>query len=231
MPPTPPSSLLEVLEEARSAGFLGPGPLDAQIRHAEGFVAVARRLFSEPADDAADKKEGPPPGPPRPPQIADLGSGGGLPGLVVAQRWPEARVVLVEAQGRRAAFLGRAVQALGLTDRVSVRQVRAEVLGRELSGRGCFDLVVARSFGVPAVVAECAAPLLRVGGWLVVSEPPDQDEAGAAARWPPEPLRQFGLEPAERARGEFEYRVLRQVDACPDRFPRRDGVPAKRPLF
>jgi hypothetical protein len=72
---------------------------------------------------------------------------------------------------------------------------------------------------------------LRVGGWLVVSEPPDQDDAAAAARWPAEPLGQLGLVPAERAREEFEYRVLRQAEACPDRFPRRNGVPAKRPLF
>jgi 16S rRNA (guanine527-N7)-methyltransferase len=90
--------------------------------------------------------------------------------------------------------------------------------------------VTARSFGRPAVTAECAAPLLKTGGWLLVSEPPS-DERTEAPRWPPEPLLQLGLVPEEQAREEFEYQVLRQREACPDRFPRRIGVPAKRPLF
>ena len=82
------------------------------------------------------------------------------------------------------------------------------------------------------MVAECAAPLLRPGGWLVVSEPPptgpDEDPGG---RWPAESLRQLGLEPADVVHGDFEFRTLRQIEPCPERFPRRNGVPAKRPLF
>jgi len=194
-------------------------------------VAVARRLLDSGGGPAVARAATPPGQAQAPPLVADLGSGGGLPGLVVAERWPEARLVLVEAQGRRAAFLGQAIRSLGLGERVSVRQVRAEEFGRDPDARACFDLVLARSFGAPAAVAECAAPLLRVGGWLVVSEPPDQDEVAEAERWPAEPLGQLGLVPAERAREEFEYRVLRQAEPCPDRFPRRNGVPAKRPLF
>jgi 16S rRNA (guanine527-N7)-methyltransferase len=221
--------LAEVLDEARSAGFLGPGPLDAQIRHAAGFARVARRLFEH---DAGPTSEGPGERPPGlPAQVLDLGSGGGLPGLVVAENWPEASVVLLEAQGRRAAFLGRAVAALGLGDRVAVRQVRAEEFGRDPGGRSRFDVVTARSFGPPGVVAECAAPLLRTGGWLVVSEPPDQSDLESAQRWPAEPLARLGLRPGERQRAAFGYRVLRQAEPCPERFPRRNGVPAKRPLF
>ena len=98
--------------------------------------------------------------------------------------------------------------------------------------RGGFDGALARSFGRPAVVAECAAPLLRVGGWLVVSEPPRTDaETDPGSRWPATELLQFGLEPAELIHEDFEYRTLRQASPCPDRFPRRNGVPAKRPLF
>jgi 16S rRNA (guanine527-N7)-methyltransferase len=213
-----PTVLLEILSEAREAGYLGPGPIDPQVRHAQGFAVVARRL-------AAD-------GPPRP-RVIDLGSGGGLPGLVVATQWPETVVELLDASARRVAFLRRAVTRLGLGERVTVRQERAEVCGRQEGLRGGFDGVLARSFGLPAVVAECAAPLLRVGGWLVVSEPP---AAGAAVgersvRWPAAPLKELGLEPMELAHQEFEYQALRQVDPCPERFPRRNGVPAKRPLF
>jgi 16S rRNA (guanine527-N7)-methyltransferase len=84
------------------------------------------------------------------------------------------------------------------------------------------------------VVAECAAPLLKVGGWLVVSEPPRDGPSVAddeASRWPAGSLGQLGLEPGEPVHEEFDYRVLRQAVPCPDRFPRRNGVPAKKPLF
>jgi 16S rRNA (guanine527-N7)-methyltransferase len=227
-----PTLLHELLAEARALGFLGPGPLEPQIRHAQGFTVVGRRLS-----------------PGSPVRLADLGSGGGLPGLVTATEWPAATLVLIEANGRRAAFLRRAVEGLGLERRVAIMEERAEVCGRDAHLRGGFDGVLARSFGRPAVLAECAAPLLRVGAWLLVSEPPrpagrdeqrvdgGQDEQsveggpGQGERWPPGPLRQFGLEPAEVVHEAFEYRVLRQVEACPERFPRRNGVPAKKPLF
>jgi 16S rRNA (guanine527-N7)-methyltransferase len=214
-----PTPLHEVLAEAREAGFLGPGPIEPQLRHAEGFTAIARRL-------AAD-------GPPRP-RVVDLGSGGGLPGLVVATSWPEATVDLLESGARRAAFLERATSRLGLAGRVTVLHERAEVCGRQAGFRGGYDGVLARSFGRPAVVAECAAPLLKVGGWLVVSEPPRGGkpvQGDEAPRWPPEPLGQFGLEPRDAVHEEFDYRILRQTAPCPDRFPRRNGVPAKKPLF
>ncbi len=210
-----PTPLIELLTEARALGFLGPGSLGPQVRHAQGFTAIARRLSGL-----------------GPAQLVDLGAGGGLPGLVVATEWPDASVALLEANGRRAAFLRRAVGRLDLEGRVSVLEERAEVCGRELGLRAGFDGVLARSFGRPAVLAECAAPLLRVGGWLLVSEPPRSDpEDGQDVRWPAEPLRQLGLEPAEVIHEGFEYRTLRQREPCPDRFPRRNGVPAKKPLF
>jgi 16S rRNA (guanine527-N7)-methyltransferase len=164
--------------------------------------------------------------------LADLGSGGGLPGLVVACSWEEARVTLIDSSARRTAFLERASDRLDLGDRVQVVNARAEACGREKALRGTFDGVTARSFGRPPVVAECAAPLLKVGGWLLVSEPPPPSEGGSAGvRWPEAPLRQLGLVPQEEIREEFRYQVLRQVEPCPERFPRRVGVPAKRPLF
>jgi 16S rRNA (guanine527-N7)-methyltransferase len=171
---------------------------------------------------------------PRSPWVIDLGTGGGLPGLVVAEGWPEVAMVLLDASRRRASFLRQAIDRLELSGRVTVLQERAEVCGRQEGYRGAFDGVLARSFGRPAVVAECAAPLLKVGGWLVVSEPPLSDPAlgtGEEARWPAEPLATFGLEPTELVDEGFAYQVLRQVNPCPDSFPRRNGVPAKKPLF
>jgi 16S rRNA (guanine527-N7)-methyltransferase len=212
-----PTALHELLAEARAAGFLGPGPLERQVHHAEGFAAIARGLAGA-----------------RPASLIDLGSGGGLPGLVVAIGWPDATMALLEANGRRAAFLRRAVNRLGLASRVSVLEDRAEVSGRQEGLRAAFDGVLARSFGRPAVVAECAAPFLKMGGWLVVSEPPraeEEEQEQEGSRWPPDPLRQLGLEPTEVVHEDFEYRTLRQVAQCPERYPRRNGIPAKRPLF
>jgi hypothetical protein len=162
---------------------------------------------------------------------------------VIAARWEEATVVLLDANDRRTAFLLRSVARLGLGHRVRVVHQRAELSGRDPALRGTFDGLVVRSFGAPAVVAECGAPFLRPGGWMIVSEPPGGPEgAGGAAgpqnatgdeatRWPTVPLAQFGLEPGEFVKEEFGYQVLQQRAACPDRFPRRNGVPAKSPLF
>jgi len=109
-----------------------------------------------------------------------------------------------------------------------VVRARAEDAGRIPHLRGSFDAVVARSFGSPPVTAECAAPFLHPGGLLVVSEPPRADPE---ARWPRDGLATLGLEPLRTARTGFGYQVLRQNDPCPDRFPRRAGVAAKRPLY
>jgi 16S rRNA (guanine527-N7)-methyltransferase len=156
----------------------------------------------------------------------------------MASQWPAASLVLLDANQRRTDFLTRAVTRLGLSARVSVVNDRAESFGRDPEYRGTFDGVVVRSFGPPAVVAECAAPLLRVGGWVIVSEPPGGPESGGAdsgtqgpSRWPAGPLGQLGLEPLAFVQEEFGYQVLRQSQACPDRFPRRNGVPTKHPLF
>lgn len=158
----------------------------------------------------------------------DLGSGAGLPGLVLAVRFPSTCWVLVEAGERRAAFLRAAAETLSLGGRVEVVAERAEVVGRWRELRGQVDAVVARGFGRPAVVAECAAPLLVVGGRAVVSEPPGGDQG----RWPEGGLARLGmaLGPTVAAAGA-SYQVLLQAVVCDERYPRRTGVPGKRPLF
>jgi 16S rRNA (guanine527-N7)-methyltransferase len=206
-------ALVPVLEEARRRGFLGPGPVEAHIDHAAGYAAAL-------AGHAGAGWS--------PARAADLGSGAGLPGLPLALQFAGTAWTLVEAAARRAAFLREALDALGLEDRVSVVEERAETVGRAPEYRGSFDLVVARSFGSPAVLAECAAPLLRTGGRAVVSEPP----GGDPARWPAAALAQLGMTPATAVRaGGAAYQVLLQEGPCPERWPRRVGIPAKRPLF
>lgn len=213
------AALVPVLERARQVGFLGPGPVGAHIRHALGFAAVVG---------------------PAPARLLDLGSGGGVPGLVLALYWPAAEVVLLDANQRRAGALEGAVSGLGLAGRVEVVRSRAETAGRDGRWRERFDVVVARGFGAPAVTAECASPLVSVGGLLVVSEPPTVGGASELAtiggdepgsRWPTSPLGALGLVPRPPERLEHSFQVLDKTGPCPARFPRRVGMPGKRPLF
>jgi 16S rRNA (guanine527-N7)-methyltransferase len=210
----PDGALFEVLGEARDLGLLGPGPLDPQVAHARGF---ARAVADSPT------------APHHPGRVLDLGSGGGLPGLVLAFAWPGTRFTLLDAGRRRVAFLERAVERCGLDGRVTVVLGRAEEVGRDPEHRGAYDLVVARSFGPPAVTAECAAPFLRVGGALVVSDRPGEEAPGE--RWRGPDLAALGMGEPVAVRAEFGFLVVAQELPCPGRFPRRVGVPAKRPLF
>lgn len=190
--------LSEVLDEARRLGLLGPGPVSDHIAHAEGFLAE-----------------------PVPHRFLDLGSGAGVPGLVLAVAWPEASAVLLDGSVRRAAFLRRAVVALALEDRVEVVGARAEVAGRETRWRQGFDRVVARAFGPPSLTAECASPFLRSGGDLLVSDPP-----GGEDRWPADGLLRLGLVPDAPA---GPVRRLVQATPCPPEYPRRR--PGHPPVF
>lgn len=205
--------LVGLLAEARRRGFLGPGPVESHLDHAWAFAVAVQGT---------------------PTTAVDLGAGGGLPGLVLAaEHWPGTRWVLLDAQRKRTDFLREAVDALDLAGRVEVLTERAEVVGRDPEHRGGHDLVVVRSFGPPAVVAECAAPLLAVGGQLVVSEPPTASERD---RWPAAGLQVLGCSAAESVTvdhpGHPVHLVrITQERRCDDRYPRRVGVPAKRPLF
>ena len=204
--------LFRLLERSRTLGFLGPAAIQEQVEHARGLVVGV-------GDDE---------------RVLDLGSGGGLPGLVIALDRPLetersiATVVLLDGMSRRTAFLQEAANEINdLGGNVEVVTARAEEAGRDAALRGTFDAVLVRSFGPPAVVAECGAPFLREGGRLIVSEPP----GGRPDRWPADGLRELGLrlhvvetEPVARA-------VMVAVAACADRYPRRVGVPARRPLF
>jgi 16S rRNA (guanine527-N7)-methyltransferase len=196
--------LRAILEQARTLGFLGPGPIQVHLDNAAGFAGAI----------ATPPHRG-----------LDLGSGGGVPGLALALRWPASSWVLLDAMRRRCTFLTAAIEELGISGRVEVREDRAESAGRAAGLRGAFDLVTARSFARPAVTAECGAPFLQVGGWLLVSEPPQ-----GGARW--EQPGVLGLDDRGVVAADAAHiRRLEQVVPCPDRYPRRVGVPEKRPLW
>jgi 16S rRNA (guanine527-N7)-methyltransferase len=200
-----------VLERSRSLGFLGPGPVAAHLDHAVAMVEAC--------------------GTGQTARALDLGSGGGLPGLVLAALRPEWSIVLLDAHQRRTSFLRESIAELGWSN-VDVVTMRAEEAGRS-DLRGRFDVVASRSFGPPAVTAECASPLLVVGGRLIVSEPP---QGTPAERWPVDGLTVLGLEPVPAGQdpeydAAIQVVVFEQRAPCPERFPRRTGVPGKRPLW
>lgn len=203
--------LREILEQAREDGSLGPGPIEQHVGHSHGFGSAAEEALGR-----------------SPRNFADLGTGGGIPGIVLAQRWPLAHAVFIEIRKRRADTLKRAVEDLGIDDRVEVIERRAEVVGTAEPYREHFDLVTARSFGPPALTAEVGAGLIDVGGILIVSDPPIQDPG----RWPAQALAQLGFTPAEGVEIESaHYSVMRKEEAAPERFPRASAGLAKRPLW
>jgi 16S rRNA (guanine527-N7)-methyltransferase len=201
--------LAPVLERAFSFGFLGPGPIDSHIDNAMRFAAEVSAIEGSAV----------------PVRCLDLGSGGGVPGLVLAVLWPHTSWTLLDAMHKRCEFLRWAVEELTLD--AQVVEGRAENLGRHPQLRSSFDLVTSRSFGPPGVMAECASPFLRADGMLLVSEPPDEKLA-SGSRWSDRGLAELGL---TLVREGSPIAVFRQELPCPDRFPRRVGVPGKRPLF
>ena len=195
------------LARAQHLGFLGPGPIDEQLEHARAFAALVGR-------------------PPR--SFLDLGSGGGLPGLVVALEWPAATGVLLDANRRRGAHLQTACAELGIAGRVEVVVSRAEDAAHDPRWRGQFSLVTARGFGPPAVTAECGVGFLGPGGRLAVSEPP----GGDPGRWSTAGLQELGLDPPEVLTGPGVSVALLRLRHPPlSRWPRRAGLPARRPVW
>ena len=163
-------------------------------------------------------------------RLADLGSGGGFPGLALAIAVPGARVALVESVGRKCAFLASAAHELGLGN-VEVVNARAEEWP---DGLGAQDVVVARALAPLPVLLEYAAPLLEAGGLLVAwkgrrEAAEEADGAAAAGKLGmsvPEPI---AVEPFPRTRDRHLY-LSSKVRPTPSRYPRRPGMARKRPI-
>jgi len=150
---------LEALRESQRLGFLGSRPVEQAAEHAAGFATAIGRL----PDDA---------------RLIDLGSGGGLPGLVLADLVPHCSIVLVDRRQKRTDFLRPAVRRLG-HEHVSVREADVVDVVRdvEAGSEPAFDVVTARGFGPPEFTLRLARRLIHDGGRIVISEPP------AGERW------------------------------------------------
>jgi 16S rRNA (guanine527-N7)-methyltransferase len=175
-------TLVSVLQAMHARGAIGEASIVGAITHAEQFVHMI-------------------PGTAR--TLADLGSGGGLPGLVIACRRTDLSITLVERRHTRADLLRRAVAALGAVERVTVYADDVRTLAA--SAPRSFDVVTARSFAAPSVTVRWASELLVGGGTLIVSEPPTDDPL---VRWPHALLTKHELTDRGRVQGvrTFERR-------------------------
>jgi 16S rRNA (guanine527-N7)-methyltransferase len=165
-------------------------------------------------------------------RIADLGSGAGLPGLVLAACRPDARFELIESVARKCEFLRRAIERMALANATVVCERSEAWAGGD--GREAYDAVTARAVAGLSVLAELASPLLRDGGVLAAwkgarSESEEGELARAADRLAMEPLEVRSVEPYPGSRDRHIH-LLRKNGPTPNGLPRRPGMAAKRPF-
>jgi 16S rRNA (guanine527-N7)-methyltransferase len=155
---SPSDALTDALGDAQGIGLLGDRPIPDVIAHAGAFVRALEEVTG---------------------RIIDLGSGGGVPGLVIADMRPDLDIVLLDRRQKRTDFLERMVRRLGWSDRVSVVHGDAAVLGHHLDHRARYDAAVSRGFGPPALTVQLSTPFVRLGGTVVLTDPP----ASHGDRW------------------------------------------------
>jgi 16S rRNA (guanine527-N7)-methyltransferase len=166
--------------------------------------------------------------------IADIGSGAGFPGLVLAVALPRARVDMIESVSRKCAVIDRLTHAAGLDNEiVRAMPMRAEERAA-WGGREAYDVVTARAVAALPVLVEYASPLLAVGGAFVAwkgARDSDEEARGAKAGLDVglEPEAVVKVQPSPEARDRHLV-VYRKVSPAPERFPRRPGMASKRPL-
>jgi 16S rRNA (guanine527-N7)-methyltransferase len=167
------SGLHAVLGEAQRIGALGAAPLTDIIAHAEAFADALPDSISS---------------------CIDLGTGAGIPGLVIAVARPALSLTLVDRRAKRTDALTRAIHVLGVADRVSVICADMMQLARQPEVRHHFDAAVTRGFGPPDITLPVAAACVRTGGVVIISEPPTDHPI----RWTPEVLRAADVQAWER---------------------------------
>ncbi len=166
-------------------------------------------------------------------RVIDVGTGAGFPGLPLKILYPKMQLTLVESIGKKTAFCERVVNELAL-DRVEVIQMRAEELGRLDKYREQYDWALARAVAVMPVLLEYLLPLVRVGGSVLAmkgeSGPAESQSAEDAAQILGGHLRKLQLVTLPGVAEERYLVVVDKVSATPEKYPRRVGVPTKRPL-
>ena len=160
-------------------------------------------------------------------RIADVGSGGGLPGVPLAIALPDVQVTLVEATGKKARFLTRAAQELGLGN-VKVIAERAETIGRDQAHRERYDLAIARALGPLNVLLELTVPLVKVGGNVLAIKGEKAPAEIAAAKQALHMLHAAVAGSIATPTGTLV--IIEKLRTTPRKYPRRPGEPRRAPL-
>ncbi len=193
-------------------------PDEAAARHFLDSLSVARVISAETLAGGS---------------LLDVGSGAGFPGLPMKIAWPGLSVTLVESVGKKAAFLRHVVDTLGL-DGVQVETGRAETLAHEPRLREGFDVVTARAVAHMAALAELTLPFCKPGGVVVAQKKAGIDdelrEAERAIESLGGALERIELVDDVEPDAPRWLVALRKIATSPERYPRRPGIPAKRPL-
>ena len=207
-------ALLGLLRDPRA-------PISASSVRRAGDVHIADSLSGLELEPLAEAR-----------RVADLGSGAGLPGLVLAACRPEAHFDLIESVGRKCEFLREAIERMALANAAVVCERSEDWAGGK--GREAYDLVTARAVGRLATLAELASPLLREDGFLAAwkgarSEDEEAEAKRAAERLAMEPVEVRPASPYPGSRDRHIH-LLRKNGPTPNGLPRRPGVAGKRPF-
>ena len=167
------------------------------------------------------------------PKVMDAGSGAGLPGVPLKIAFPSIRLTLVDAASRKTAFLRHLVEALELP-RTEVVTARLEDVGRNPEMREAFDVIVSRAVAKLNVLAELTLPQCMVGGAVICQKGESMEDE---LRWSQAAIKELGGELTDVTLVDLPELgrrrtliVLKKVRSTPARYPRRAGIPAKRPI-
>ena len=163
--------------------------------------------------------------------VLDVGSGGGCPGIPLAIARPDCQFVLVEANGRKAGFLERTVQTLGLSH-VKVVAQRSEDLAHRPEYRARYDIVVAKAVAAVPALVELCLPFLKVKAQLIAYKGPSLEQELAVSGHALHELKGKVTRTHPYTNGERQMILceITKLAPTPKRYPRRPGIPAKQPL-
>jgi len=166
--------------------------------------------------------------------VIDIGSGAGFPGLPLKILYPNLRLTLLEATAKKTAFLKHLKSELSLTD-VSLINSRAEEVAHNDLYREKFDIVLCRAVAKMATLAELTLPFLKTGGWLIAQKKGDIKEeikqASPAVSLLGGRLADIIKVPSGILAGDRYLVIVEKVKHTPPEYPRRSGMPAKKPLL
>jgi 16S rRNA (guanine527-N7)-methyltransferase len=168
-----------------------------------------------------------------PRRLIDVGTGAGFPGIVLKILYPGLKLTLVESVGKKANFCTHIVQTLGL-ENVEILSARAEDVGQNSAHREKYDWAVARAVAALPVLSEYLLPLVKVGGGMLAqkgeSGPAEVQTAEKAFKLLGGCLRQLIKVELPGVADERYLVVIDKFAATPPGYPRKAGIPSKKPL-